>query len=217
MVAEPVLDQIADQDGVVWLLVIVAALFPTELGTAHVADSTVATAVAAVLAAVAAALVVLVRRPPVSIVLVIGALCTAGAAAIHFAVTQQHFEEWWGFGIFFFVAGWVQLLWAAVAVRVSSRRLLLIGFVGNLGVVVLWVLSRTVGLPFGPEPGEVESVGLSDLVATGFEVVGATCCLALLLVPIESLRLRLSPLLSGGVVAAVTTLALLEAASGHGH
>src|SRR6187399_1099359 len=55
MVAEPVLDQIADQDGVVWLLVIVAALFPTELGTAHVADSTVATAVAAVLAAVAAA------------------------------------------------------------------------------------------------------------------------------------------------------------------
>ena len=43
--------------------------------------------------------------------------------------------------------------------------------------------TRTVGLPFGPEPGEAESLGWSDAIATAFEVVAALCCLAVLVRP----------------------------------
>src|SRR5436309_8754168 len=33
------------------------------------------------------------------------ALLSAGAAAIHFAVIEAHFEEWWGYGAFFVASG----------------------------------------------------------------------------------------------------------------
>jgi hypothetical protein len=214
---EPLLDRIAAQEGAVWLLVIVAALFPIELGTSHVGDSDVASAFAAVLAAGAATLVVLVNRPPAGVVLVAAALTTSGAAAIHFAVTNAHFNEWWGFGVFFFLAGWVQLLWAAIAVRVHSRGLLSIGLVGNTAVVVLWLATRTVGLPFGPEPGETESLGRADAIATGFELAAALCCLVLLARPVAALRVHVSPLLVAAVTGTLTTLGLLGAAGGHGH
>jgi hypothetical protein len=218
MAADPLLDRIAAQDGAVWLLVIVAALFPTELGTAHVADSTVASTVAAVLAAAAAALVVLLRRPPAGVVLVTAGLCTAGAAAIHFAVTQQHFDEWWGYGLFFFLSGWVQLLWAALAVRVHSRPLVAVGLAGNAFVVLLWLATRTTGLPFGPDPGAAESLGWADAIATSFELVAALCCLAVLVRPIATLRVHVPPLVLGGATAGLTTLALLTAVGGgHAH
>ena len=211
------LDRLAAQDGTVWLLVIVAALFPIELGTSHVGDSTVASAFAAVLAAGAATLVVIARRPPAGVVLVAAALCTSGAAAIHFAVTNAHFNEWWGFGVFFFLAGWVQLLWAAISVRVSSRGLLAIGLVGNASVVVLWLVTRTVGVPLGPDPGEVEALGWADGIATGFEAAAALCCLVLLVRPVAALRVHVPPLLVAAVTATLTTLGLLSAAGGHGH
>jgi hypothetical protein len=31
------------------------------------------------------------------------ALLSLGAAGIHFAVLGSHFEEWWGYGVFFAV------------------------------------------------------------------------------------------------------------------
>jgi hypothetical protein len=212
------LDRIAEQNGAVWLLVIVAALFPTELGSAHVGDSAVASAVAAVLAAGAAALVVLARRPPAGVVLVAAGLSTAGAAAVHFAVTQEHVREWWGYGAFFFVSAWAQLLWAALVVRVHSRGLVTVGLVGNAAVVVLWVVTRTVGLPFGPEPGDAEVVGRADVIATALEVVAALCCLAVLVRPLGVLRIHVPPLLVAAATASLTTVALLAAAGGeHGH
>ena len=214
---EPLLDRIAAQDGAVWLLVIVAALFPIELGTSHVGESDVASVVAAVLAAAAATFVVLAKRPPAGVVLVAAGLCTSGAAAIHFAVTNEHFNEWWGYGVFFFLAGWVQLLWAAIAVRVHSRGLLAIGLVGNASVVVLWLVTRTVGLPFGPEPGEAESLGWADGISTAFEAAAALCCLVLLLRPLAALRVHVPPPLVAAVTATLTTLGLLSAAGGHGH
>ena len=129
---EPLLDRIAAQDGAVWLLVIVAALFPIELGTSHVGESDLASTVAAVLAAAAATFVVLAKRPPAGVVLLAAGLCTSGAAAIHFAVTNEHFNEWWGYGVFFFLAGWVQLLWATIAVRVHVPPLLVAAVTATL-------------------------------------------------------------------------------------
>jgi hypothetical protein len=37
----------------------------------------------------------------------------------------------------------------------------------SVGPLALWLASRTVGLPFGPEPGAAESIGLPDLAVEG--------------------------------------------------
>ena len=45
------------------------------------------------------------------------------------------------------------------------------GIAGNLAIVVLYLLTRTVGIPFfGPEAGEVEGFGFVDVCATASEV-----------------------------------------------
>ena len=43
------------------------------------------------------------------------AALSAGAAAIHFAVTFEHFNKYLLYGVFFLVIAWAQLIWAAVA------------------------------------------------------------------------------------------------------
>jgi hypothetical protein len=93
------------------------------------------------------------------------------AALIHLWVAPEHFEEWWGYGAFFVVAAAAQLLYAPIVVLCPARTILLGGIAGNLAIVALYVLTRTVGIPlFGPEAGEVEGLGLVDVCATASEV-----------------------------------------------
>jgi hypothetical protein len=99
------------------------------------------------------------------------ALASAGAATIHFAVIAQHFEEYWLFGFFFVGVAVLQLAWALVVVLRPSLRLYLAGAAGNGVVAATWLVSRTTGLPLGPEAGEPEAVGIADTVATVFEVL----------------------------------------------
>jgi hypothetical protein len=53
-----------------------------------------------------------------------------------------------------------------------SRVLLAAGALGNAAIVVLWLVTRTIGIPLGPAAGSVESVGGLDILASGFEIVG---------------------------------------------
>jgi hypothetical protein len=41
----------------------------------------------------------------------------------------------------------------------------------NLAVIATWVLSRTIGAPFGPNAGVAEDIGVPDLVATVLEAI----------------------------------------------
>ena len=104
---------------------------------------------------------------------------TLGAAAalsllaglIHLWVTPEHFEEWWGYGAFFLVAGAAQILYVPIVLLWPTRVALLAGIAGNLAIVVLYLLTRTVGIPFfGPEAGEVEGFGFVDVCATASEL-----------------------------------------------
>ena len=89
------------------------------------------------------------------------------AALIHASVAPAHFGEYWGFGVFFVVIGGLQLVWAELVRRGDAdRRLLLLAVAGNLAVAVVWLISRTVGLPIGPQSGQAEGVGLHDVLAT---------------------------------------------------
>jgi hypothetical protein len=97
------------------------------------------------------------------------ALLSLGAAGIHFAVTGMHFGESWYHGTFFAMLAWLQLLWAVAVLVKPSRRLLLAGIIGNIVAIEVWLVSRTIGIPFGSNAGDAESVGFVDVLATVFE------------------------------------------------
>lgn len=143
------------------------------------------------------------------------ALASAGAATIHFAVIAQHFEEYWLFGTFFVAVGLLQLGWAVLVVARPSRGVYLAGAVGNVVVAAMWVVSRTAGLPLGPEAGEPEPVGITDTMATAYEVALAAGALALLRVtgPARpSARFTAAAGVTTLAAVALTTLSLLSLA-----
>jgi manganese oxidase len=93
------------------------------------------------------------------------------AAVIHLRVMPEHFEEWWGYGAFFLVCAAAQVVYVPILLRWPARPVLLIGVAGNLAVVILWLVTRTAGIPFfGPHAGDVEEIGALDLTCTLAEV-----------------------------------------------
>jgi len=82
---------------------------------------------------------------------------------------------------FFLVVGAAQLAWGGVALVRAPRWWLALGAAGNLIVVATWVVSRTAGLPVGPEAGITLPAHFPDSLATALEVVvvaGAAVLLA---------------------------------------
>ena len=93
------------------------------------------------------------------------------AAAIHLWVMPEHLEEWWGYGAFFLVLAVAQGMYGLGLLRWPSRPFLLLGVAGNLAVAILWLVTRTTGIPLlGPHAGEAEAVGVLDLACTLAEV-----------------------------------------------
>ncbi len=82
-----------------------------------------------------------------------------------------------------------------------------------MGPLVIWFCSRTAGLPFGPERGAPEAVGLPDVMACALELG----CLVAAVVLLRSARLSRRPLSAHvralGLVAllAITTIGLAGA------
>jgi len=104
------------------------------------------------------------------------------AALIHLWVIPEHFEEWWGYGAFFLVSAVAQGAYTAALLRWPRRPLFLLGIGGNVSIMVLYLLTRTVGIPFfGPHAGEVEGVGVADLFATTSELALVVALLWVLL------------------------------------
>lgn len=151
------------------------------------------------------------------------ALLSVGAAVIHFAILGEHWEEWWGYGLFFGASAWLQLGWAAaVFAWRPSRAMLLTGAAGNLAIAALWLLTRTAGIPLGPASGETEDAAFIDVLASGFELAIAVGASAIALAHLERIRLR--PALAAAVlgvsavaVAVLTTASLVDASEGGGH
>lgn len=149
------------------------------------------------------------------------ALTSAAAAAIHFAVTGDHFEEALLAGLFFSVVAWGQAIWSGLAVLAPSRGVLLVGALGNLGVVGIWAASRTTGVPIGPNAWTAEKVGAADLLATALELVIVVGCLLLIAGHPRGRRDGQwggpGPLLVFGVALAVLTSWTIATGGDHAH
>ena len=151
------------------------------------------------------------------------AMLALGAAFIHFAVTADHFNQSWYHGSFFAAVAWLQLAWAVALVVKPTRRVLLAGIIGNLVVAEVWLVSRTIGIPFGPNSGESEPAAFVDILSTSLEIAIVLGTLAALLRPRFLQRpvraVRAVPGLAGFAVliAALATWSLTPAFAGHGH
>jgi len=93
------------------------------------------------------------------------AALSVGAAAIHFAVVFEHFAQYALYGVFFLVISWAQMIWPAVLLWRTSRLWLRLGVAGNAIVIAVYVASRTVGLPFGPDLHHAEPAGALDVLS----------------------------------------------------
>jgi hypothetical protein len=191
-------------------LAVVAAAGATLIGTdrgAGLASSAAQSAAAIAIAVLSLGAVFVAAKGRVHLAVLSVALLSAGAAAIHFAAAGSHFREWWGFGVFFVASGVAQLAWALLAVKSPSRAVWWVGAVGNAAIVLLWILTRTVGTLVGPDAHTPEPVGVPDAVACGFEL--AIVLVALLCANARRSNQKLAWSV-GGITFALTALALLS-------
>ena len=135
------------------------------------------------------------------------ALLSAGAAVIHFVVIPGHWDEYWGQGLFFIVAAVAQLLWAVWIIVAPSPLIYLAGAAGNAVIVVMWIVTRTAGIPAGPGAGEAEAVEFADTLATVFEII-----LVVGAVMLARTASRRGPQRAPGALAPTVLLACLVAA-----
>jgi hypothetical protein len=92
------------------------------------------------------------------------------AALIHAAVVPEHWSEHEPFAVCFALLAVVQGGWAVAFFRRPTAGLLAFAAVLSFGVAAVWALSRTTGLPVGPEAGTAEPVGSLDVAATAVEL-----------------------------------------------
>jgi hypothetical protein len=136
--------------------------------------------------------------------LLLAAVLSLAAGAIHFAFAPTHWADRASHGAFFLGVGALQVGWAVAVLVRPSRRLALAGVL-QLAVVTVWVASRTVG---APGTNGTEAVGFPDALASAFEVgIAALAGLAWWRRPV--VRLRPLVVSAAAVLVAGTTLVSL--------
>jgi hypothetical protein len=153
------------------------------------------------------------------------------AGATHVWVVPEHLEEWVAAAAFFVVLAVLQVVLAVLLLVRPAPAVLLVGALGTLGLVVFYVLTRTVDLPLLPPlgahsgshlpvewgvgngvpvyPGEgFEEVGTPDLVCLASELVLLVSLLAVL-PPRARRRTADLAVVAGGVLLALRVLGVL--------
>lgn len=102
------------------------------------------------------------------------------AGYVHVAYVDSHLQEWWAYGAFFIAAANLQVLFAALLVRWPRAWLPYAGIAGNLGIITVYVITRTSGIPLGPHRRVVEEAGATDWATTAAQVGIIIALLAML-------------------------------------
>ena len=102
-----------------------------------------------------------------------------GAGGIHFAMMGEHAGVSWMHGLFFATTAWLQLALAGMIAFKPSRRVITVGILLNLGILAVWVISRTVGIAIGGD-GTPDAWGKTDGLCAVFEGLAVLASFALL-------------------------------------
>lgn len=108
------------------------------------------------------------------------------AGVVHLLVSPEHLAEWWGYGFFFMIAGLIQIGYALVLFLLpwlvddthaffrgalpGIRPVFSVAAVGNGMIVMLWLVTRTLGIPAGPQAGVVQPLDPISLAVTLAEI-----------------------------------------------
>lgn len=142
------------------------------------------------------------------------------AGTIHLVAIVQHLDATWSLPFFFGLVGVGQLYvaWAAYSRR-DDHETLVVAAAANLVVALLWLGSRTVGVPFGPEQG-TSAIGVSDTIASLEEFAFAAIAVGIIRSPERSQR-RLawfaSPTGLRVTLMCVSSTLFIAALGGHRH
>lgn len=124
----------------------------------------------------------------------VAALLVFVSSFIHAAQIAEHFEEYWLYGAFFAVATCLQAIWAVLVYREPlHRRVLVAGALGNAALIVVWAISRTVGVPIGPQGWHPEAVGVADVLSK-LDELAAIVLISTVLARLRGTRASISPL-----------------------
>jgi hypothetical protein len=158
-------------------------------------------------------------RPSVdTTVLVRAGTCAAllGSAAVHATVVSEHYAEWPLAGLFFLGLQVVEVVLAITVVMAWGRRVAALVALASLGTLAVWTVSRTVGMPVGPESVQVrEAVGVPDLACVVLEVAALALVLPWVLGRRRAASTRGTPNRSSLIAAAAAVL-LAAAVTGWG-
>jgi hypothetical protein len=150
------------------------------------------------------------------------AALSGAAGVIHLVMVPSHMAQSTVEGVGFAVAGWSQLLIAALVFLAPSRAVLRAAVVANLAFIAAWVVSRTAGLPFGENAGHAESVGFLDLTCVALEAALVLASCAVLARPglgstLQGPRLVLAAVVPIGILALTTAAVASPGARNHAH
>ena len=93
------------------------------------------------------------------------------AACVHFALVPAHAREWVPLAVALALVAWAQAGLACALLVRPGARLVAAGIALQVAVLAAWIVSRTAGLPFGPDAGVPEAIGTVDLWAAALEAV----------------------------------------------
>lgn len=130
------------------------------------------------------------------------AVLLATAGGLHIAALPSHLLLSLDVAAFFVAAGVGQLLAAGLVALRPSRGVVAAVIIGNLIILAVWTISRSVGMPFGPDGNEPEAISALDALATLLEVIVVAG--ALLVVRRVSPQTRRPMKLNSGVLATLT-------------
>jgi hypothetical protein len=150
------------------------------------------------------------------------AALSVGAALVHIAMVPAHAAEWLPEGLAFAAAAWLQLAFAAAVLGRPRRALLSAAALANAVFVAAWAVTRTAGMPFGPQAGSVESVAAVDLTCAAFEAALVVAALVLAARPRlgESLGrpvMAAASIVPAGILVLSTAVIASPSASQHSH
>jgi hypothetical protein len=137
----------------------------------------------------------------------------------------EHAGVSWTHGLFFGFTAWVQVMLAALLVLGPARRTIQVMIVFNFAVIVVWLVSRTVGIAIGTD-GTPESVEFADALCAAFEALAIGLGLLVICGGVARKRIRLGAgwAISGFVAAVVVALssfgfspAIADGSGGGGH
>jgi hypothetical protein len=96
----------------------------------------------------------------------VAVVLSAYASLIHNWVLPEHYQEWWGYGLFFLASAVGQAFYAGLLLVWPRGWIFRVGIAANSAILVLYAVTRTLGVPvFGPHAGLVEPIGVPDLAS----------------------------------------------------